>query len=74
MTRYVTKRRARAGLDCDSFEYWDDAEGITVFEPSDEPEETGLLNAQGDPLYRVPERRPIGFHLKPRVRVKAGRS
>lgn len=45
---------------------------MTVHEAQDEPVNTGLLDADGAPLYRLPdERQPIGFHLpKPRVRVK----
>lgn len=74
MTRYVTKHPARAGFDSYTLEYWSDGDGITVFEPNDEPQETGLLNADGVMLYRLPERNQIGFRVKPRVRVKAGRS
>jgi hypothetical protein len=44
----------------------------TIHEGGDGPVPTGLLNADGVPLYRVPERVPLGFHAKPRVRVKAG--
>lgn len=36
----------------------------TVFEPSDDmPVRTGLLDLNGTPLYRLPDRRPIGFNL-----------
>lgn len=73
MPRYIALR-PRAGYDHDSMEAWDDAHGITVFEPDDAPVETGLLDAQGNPLYRVQERAAIGFRVKPRYRVKAGRS
>jgi hypothetical protein len=35
--------------------------------------DSGLLNADGEKLYRQPDRVPFGFHHhKPRVRVKAG--
>lgn len=71
--RYVTKR-PRAGYEAEYGEFWDDAHGVTVFEADDGPQETGLLDAHGNPLYRLVERRPIGFRVKPRVRVKAGRS
>ena len=36
--------------------------GETVFEEA-EPVRTGLLNAAGVPLYRYPQRHPIGFDL-----------
>jgi hypothetical protein len=32
---------------------------------------SGLLDANGEKLYRVPERVPIGFQIKPRLRVPA---
>ena len=37
----------------------------TLYEPEPEAiKPTGLLDASGRPLYRVPDRRqPIGFHL-----------
>lgn len=73
MPRYVAMR-PRSGYDPDSMEAWDDAHGITVFDPDDAPVETGLLDANGNPLYRINDRRPIGFRVKPRYRVKAGRS
>ena len=37
---------------------------ITIVEADHEPQETGLLDSHGNPLYRVPKRRPIGFRLK----------
>lgn len=63
MIRYVARpRRLRA--------YWDDeadidsaaARSLTVHEPKDEPQETGLVDQHGNDLMRLPaERRPIGF-------------
>ncbi len=41
---------------------------MTVLEEERGPVRTGLLNAAGEPLYRVADREPIGF----RVRAKAG--
>lgn len=39
----------------------------------DRPVDTGLVNAQGHALYRLPEKHPIGFRpRRPVVRVKAG--
>jgi hypothetical protein len=34
---------------------------VTVYEPDDTPRYTGLLDAQGNDLYAVEERNPIGF-------------
>jgi hypothetical protein len=44
---------------------WDDDAAATASEmivEDDAPRPTGLLNAQGEPLYRVRERLPVGFH------------
>lgn len=34
---------------------------ISVYETDNEPIDTGLLDANGDRLFRVTEREPIGF-------------
>jgi hypothetical protein len=34
---------------------------VTVHEDEREPVDTGLVNAEGWPLYRQPERWPLGF-------------
>jgi hypothetical protein len=34
---------------------------ITVWAQDDSPRETGLVTAQGVPIYRVQDREPIGF-------------
>lgn len=34
-----------------------------IFESDDSPVRTGLFDASGNPIYRVSERRPIGFAL-----------
>jgi hypothetical protein len=39
------------------------AGGETVFESDGAPVFTGLLDADGNPLYYHPERHPIGFDL-----------
>jgi len=36
---------------------------LVVYE-DDSPEPTGLLDAQGNELYRVDEREPIGFRVR----------
>jgi hypothetical protein len=63
--RYVT----RAGLT--DYQIEGSATADHVFEADRTPIATGLLDANGVPLYRVPETVPLGFHVKPRVRVKA---
>lgn len=35
--------------------------GETVFEPEDRAVKTGLLNAAGNPIWRIPERVAMGF-------------
>lgn len=60
MIRYVAispRRRARACWD-------DDAPQMiaqVVHETLDDPVNTGLVDADGTPLYRISEKRPIGF-------------
>ncbi len=51
--------------------YWDGTIGmihmpdsVTVMEQEMGPQHTGLLDAHGRPLYRVPERLPMGFHIR----------
>jgi hypothetical protein len=39
-------------------------DSFTVHEAPDTPQPTGLLDAQGNPLFRVPEKHPIGFHAR----------
>ena len=58
--RYVALARRPRG-------YWEEidppetARTLTVFEAEDGPVETGLYDANGVPLYRVPERVKMGF-------------
>ena len=33
----------------------------TVYVPDETPRDTGLVTAEGVPLYRLPTREPIGF-------------
>lgn len=60
MRRYTTKPRAiwveDLGEECP------DLPQITVYE-DDCPQSTGLLDAQGNELYRVDEKEPIGFKV-----------
>jgi hypothetical protein len=57
-------------------DYSDGAPSITadeVFVGDSGPQNTGLVDASGQAIWRYPDRAPIGFDLtiKPRVRVKA---
>lgn len=55
MTRYITRAWSS---DTHTPE---DRPSCTVYEAEDAPIDTGLLDANGTPLYRLPERRRIGF-------------
>jgi hypothetical protein len=57
VTRYVT-RRPRADYD-DDLEARAVLPTIVVTEPADDFHDTGLLDASGDPIFRM--RSPIGF-------------
>lgn len=56
--RYVALARRPRG-------YWEEIDppeqSLTVFEAEDGPVETGLYDANGVPLYRVPERVKMGY-------------
>lgn len=48
---------------------------MTVHDTERQPIDTGLVDAHGVPLFRMPDHRPMGFQPnKPRIRVKAGRA
>jgi hypothetical protein len=61
--RYVVRSQDR--------EYWDDGQfmegggtpDLTVFENEDTPIATGLLDVDGNELFRVEDRQPIGFAI-----------
>jgi hypothetical protein len=57
--KYVALSRPKAS------EYWEDqppiAAATTVYEPSEEPIDTGLFDATGTKLYRVRDRVKMGF-------------
>ena len=66
MKRYAIRCRQPSAAGYDDFASWSTSEirhgGMTVHEPKDEPQETGLLDHLGNELMRLPdERRPIGF-------------
>ena len=64
--KYVTLSRAQRA-------WWDDlyhldsrlssVDRVIVHETLDDPQPTGLLDAHGNELFRMPEKRPIGFRV-----------
>lgn len=58
MTRYVAIKPK-------AYSDWMDqppiAAATTIYEQEDKPEETGLLDANGTPLYRVRDKIKMGF-------------
>ena len=58
MAKYTTKRPRARWCDKIEMEVTDPAP-VTVYEPDDEPQPTGLLDARGYELFR--ERNPIGY-------------
>lgn len=72
MTRYVAMaRRPRAWITEDDV-VMGDRPSCVVHETDDEPMDTGLLDAHGVALYRVPTRHPIGFSA-PKVKRRKRR-
>lgn len=65
MIRYVTRRpRPRALLDDtdgSADPYPSNQRSVTVHEPLDEPQPTGLFDRHGNELMREAVRRPVGF-------------
>lgn len=60
MKRYIANARW-----CDELgEEVADPSPVHVFEPGNEPVFTGLYDAQGNPLYAIEEREPIGFKVQ----------
>jgi hypothetical protein len=56
--KYVT----RASTYTDS--YYDNICGDTVYEEIREPVDTYLLDVNGNSIYRLPEKRPVGFFMR----------
>lgn len=59
MARYVTRRRA--WFDFGHDEIATETPTVMVFEAGDEVRATGILNVDGDELFSVNRRLPIGF-------------
>lgn len=69
MSRYVAKGAM-------SYDHGDGTVSVTadtVFQDERAAVNTGLVDEHGRELYRLPDWR-VGFDLKPRIRVKAGRA
>lgn len=54
----IPKKPPRADW-CDDYSLVPD---LTVYEPDDTPEDTGLVDKRGTPIMAYTERRKIGFH------------
>ena len=67
----MSRRYFPARADSESDERWFERDakpmGLTVFEPDNTPQDTGLLDAHGNRLMAVSELDPIGF-----IRGKSG--
>lgn len=61
--RYVSRPRALYAADDDEGVVYDDpgTTAHTIHAPEDDWIDTGLLNAAGDPLFRVRDRIRLGF-------------
>ena len=57
-------RRTRKAYRSEDEDGWQDRPTISVIQDDDEPAETGLLDANGTPLYRVKDSIPVGFRGK----------
>lgn len=55
------RKDARDRADDEDAMWIDQPRSITVHAAHDEPVDTGLLDAAGTPLYRMPDERVIGF-------------
>lgn len=59
--KYIALACPPQGWTTNHVEFWAERPTMTVFENSDAPVDTGLVDASGARLYRVDERQPIGF-------------
>lgn len=62
MSTYVTKVNPKAAHG--DWGYYDSRDSVVVTEADRAPINTGLLNANGTPLYRLTVREQIGFVLR----------
>lgn len=63
-----TTRKPRPKVDWEEFDYWCDQvaaqTNITIHEHEDEAQPTGLLDSNGNELYRTKDRFPMGFRVR----------
>ena len=71
-TRYVAIAKPPAGHRSYDAEGWQERPSIVAVEDCPSPVKTGLLDADGVPLYWVQERVPLGFHHTPRKDTARG--
>ena len=60
-TKYVAISRSWRSEDTEG---WQDRPTVQVVESESAPIKTGLLDANGTPLYRIQDRVPLGFHIR----------
>jgi hypothetical protein len=65
--KYITKPRAAEQIYDDPYA---STTATEVIVQGDSPVKTGLLDARGEPLYRVMRRQPIGFDLRGRQKTR----
>ena len=58
--RYTTRRPVKSWWDEDYY-HGHPLTATTVYEDDMEPEDTGILDADGNPIFRTYERNPVGF-------------
>lgn len=63
--RYVSRPRALFQPALEDYPF-NSLKTITVCEPEDAPQATGLLDVRGNKIFAVTEREPVGFVTKPR--------
>ena len=64
--KYVTRSNAQRAWWDDLYHLaprWPSVDRVTVHETPDDPQPTGLLDAHGNELFRMTEKRPIGFRI-----------
>lgn len=59
--RYTTRRPARSWWDDNFVHAASPMAATTIYEDDIAPEDTGILDADGNPIFRTYERNPVGF-------------
>lgn len=63
MAKYLAIPKAPRQWQTESDMGWQERPTITVWSEDARLEPTGLVDASGTPLYRLPDRVPLGFHV-----------